>query len=324
MQYLDFQLLPGDKTDIQRNRYNIINKPKEPYKTLPLLSRGERDIDDSDEDFEDTMEIPSCSELKRMWKIARRLHNHAIKTNEIPQKLHPFSSFESDRFRASQRFKSPKNKSFKYNNRKKIKTKGSKEIAETSYGLIRYAPSDPVKRPGSGNGIYKILKDLNPEVEYNENKDAGAWATGIREFEPESRNIRPFDSLRNKLRQDKKLPPMPNKDESQRSDYWGKVITHYKNKEREQSSFDKVKEKLYSDKYSGLSSARLNYRDDTSGPIGSVSDTTFGQHWKHRKFDRKNERRQKNKKRKKGRSRKKNFRGTKQYKLQNFLMKGQH
>jgi len=117
---------------------------------------------------------------------------------------------------------------------------------------------------------------------------------------------------------------MPNKDESQRSDYWGKVITHYKNKEREQSSFDKVKEKLYSDKYSGLSSARLNYRDDTSGPIGSVSDTTFGQHWKHRKFDRKNERRQKNKKRKKGRSRKKNFRGTKQYKLQNFLMKGQH
>lgn len=76
-----------------------------------------------------------------MWKIARRIHHHAIKTNEIPQKLHPFSDFESDRFRASQRFK---NKHSRYTSNRKNSAKkfnkslkGSKEVAETNYGIIR-------------------------------------------------------------------------------------------------------------------------------------------------------------------------------------------
>ena len=104
-----------------------------------MLNRGEREADeggDDDDDFQDNVRVPSCSELKKMWKIARRIHNHAIKTNEIPQKLHPFSSFESDRFRASQRIKNRENKQNKYRSRKKP-DKGSKEVADASFGIIR-------------------------------------------------------------------------------------------------------------------------------------------------------------------------------------------
>ena len=92
----------------------------------------------------------------------------------------------------------------------------------------RYAPSETVKRPGSGEKVYDVLRKLNPDVDYKSNKDAGDWATGIVEFEPETIKVRPFDTLRNKLRTEKKLPPMPEKGVSQRKDIWGKVITHYK------------------------------------------------------------------------------------------------
>lgn len=138
IQYVDFDLLPEDqKSDskLSRSRYNVYENG-EPKTKLPLLSRGERETDDADE-FEDNVKIPSCSELRKMWKIARRIHHHAIKTNEIPQKLHPFSDFESDRFRAAQRLK---NKLSKYNNRKNKShkpTKGSKEVAETDFGVVR-------------------------------------------------------------------------------------------------------------------------------------------------------------------------------------------
>ena len=143
IQYVDFDLLTdvsddqNSDSELARSRYNLYENG-EPKTELPLLSRGEREIDD-DDDFEDNVKIPSCSELRKMWKIARRIHHHAIKTNEIPQKLHPFSNFESDRFRASQRFK---NKHLKYSNRKNVAKsnkpmKGSKEVAETNYGIVR-------------------------------------------------------------------------------------------------------------------------------------------------------------------------------------------
>merc|ERR1712203_809938 len=163
------------------------------------MGRGEREIDDEDE-FEDNVKIPSCSELRKMWKIARRIHQHAIKTNQIPQKLHPFSNFESDRFRTSRRFsKNRFSKSRENKNSKTSKTSpaGSKETPETNYGT---------------------------------EKDSGSWTTKMIKFEPETPNIRAFDTLRNKLRQDKKLPPMPEKSFSKQKDYWGKIITHYKNK----------------------------------------------------------------------------------------------
>ena len=137
IQYVDFDLLSEDQnsdSQLSRSRYNVYENG-EPKTKLPLLSRGERDIDD--DDFEDNVKIPSCSELRKMWKIARRIHHHAIKTNEIPQKLHPFSDFESDRFRPAQRLK---NKLSKYNNRKNKshkQTKGSKEVADTNFGIVR-------------------------------------------------------------------------------------------------------------------------------------------------------------------------------------------
>ena len=137
IQYVDFDLLSEDQnsdSQLSRSRYNVYENG-EPKTKLPLLSRGERDIDD--DDFEDNVKVPSCSELRKMWKIARRIHHHAIKTNEIPQKLHPFSDFESDRFRAAQRLK---NKLSKYKNRKNKshkQTKGSKEVTDTNFGIVR-------------------------------------------------------------------------------------------------------------------------------------------------------------------------------------------
>ena len=89
-----------------------------------------------------------------MWKIARRIHQRAIRTNEIPQQLpDPFSSFESDRFRTARR-------------QHRTRTRGDKErVTEAgNYGTVRYSPSDPVKRPGSG--VYDVLRRLNPEVTY--------------------------------------------------------------------------------------------------------------------------------------------------------------
>ena len=90
----------------------------------------------------------------------------------------------------------------------------------------RYAPSDPVKRPGGK--VYDVLRELNPETNYGTEKDSGSWTTKMIKFEPETPNIRAFDTLRNKLRQDKKLPPMPEKSFSKQKDFWGKIITHYK------------------------------------------------------------------------------------------------
>ena len=91
---------------------------------------------------------------------------------------------------------------------------------------VRYGPTDPVKRPGGK--VYDVLRQLNPETNYGAEKESGSWTTKMIKFEPETPNIRAFDTLRNKLRQDKKLPPMPEKSFSKQKDYWGKIITHYK------------------------------------------------------------------------------------------------
>jgi len=323
IEYVDFNLLSGDQVDVSRNKYHLYNEDDEPStEHLPLLSRGERETDTDDDDWDDNVKVPSCSELKKMWKIARRIHNRAIKTNEVPQKsFHPFSGFESDRFRTAQRLKNKSKYKIKsLNGADRYSTSGSKEVSDNNFGIIRYAPSDTVKRPGSGEKVYDVLRKMNPGVKYSSVKDPGDWATGVMEFEPEAVNIRPFDTLRNKLREEKKLPPMPEKSVSQRQDIWGKVLTHYKNKGNVKSNLDTLKEQLLSD---SRRSSRLNYRDETSAPIQtsySRGDTTFGQHWNSRKSLRKH-RKSKNKKRKKGR--KKKFRGSKNYDLKNFFMKGQ-
>ena len=160
IQYVDFDLISGnvdrqyaeifswskfvsffleEESELPKTRYNLVDDSGKASSNLPLLSRGIREIETSD-DFEDNVKVPSCSELRKMWKIARRIHHHAIKTNQIPQKLHPFSNFESDRFRTSRRFN--KNRFSKTRENKNSKTSktsqaGSKETAEANYGIIR-------------------------------------------------------------------------------------------------------------------------------------------------------------------------------------------
>ena len=94
--------------------------------------------------------------------------------------------------------------------------------------FLRYSPLDPVKRPGSGEKVYDVLRKMNPDISYAEEKDPGAWTTKIVQFEPEKSIVRPFDTLRNRLREEKKLPPMPERGVGHRKEYWGNIVTHYK------------------------------------------------------------------------------------------------
>lgn len=322
IQYVDFDLISGDRPQLSKSKYDLVDDQGRTSSNLPLLSRGIREIETSD-DFEDNVKVPSCSELKKMWKIARRIHHHAIKTNEIPQKLHPFSNFESDRFRASRRLNKnrfSKNRELKNSRTSKSSLKGSKETAQANYGIVSYGPSDPVKRPGGK--VYDVLRKLNPKTNYGHEKDSGSWTTKIIKYEPEKPNTRAFDTLRNELRQDKKLPPMPEKSFGRQREYWGKILTHYKNKNKVKSNLDRVRDELLSESQrSSTKVSRLNYRDDSSGPIQSGSDTTFGKHWNNRKSRKQKLNRKQRKKKRKNSDRKK-FRNSRN-RLQNFLMKGQ-
>ena len=83
LEYLDFELINGDKSsDLSRNRYDLTDTLGVRSSNLPVLSRGVREIEDLEEFGEDTVNEPSCSELRKMWRIARRLHKHAIKVPE--------------------------------------------------------------------------------------------------------------------------------------------------------------------------------------------------------------------------------------------------
>ena len=112
LEVVDFELMtdplpPSQQYNVRnfggRNKYDLVVEPlvnsrNRNRNRLPLLSRGERDLEEEEEEGEGEEEEPSCQELRKMWRIARRIHNKAIKTNKIPQEqLHPFSSFESDR-----------------------------------------------------------------------------------------------------------------------------------------------------------------------------------------------------------------------------------
>jgi len=276
LEYLDFELINGDKSsDLSRNRYDLTDTLGVRSSNLPLLSRGVREIEDLEEFGEDTVNEPSCSELRKMWRIARRLHKHAIQTNEIPQKLHPFSSFESDRFRAQRRFRGSKHLNRNRNlvgfrKTSAVDSDPSKEVASsTDYGTIKYAPSDPVKRPR--NRVYDVLRELNPGQSYSTDKSPGAWNTGIIEFEPAHEETRPFDKLRNELRKEKNQPPMPEKSLSKSKQIWGKALSHYKSKAAAgKSKFDLVRDQL-------LQTDKARNSRDISRDSIVGSNTSYGQ-----------------------------------------------
>ena len=56
VEYVDFDLLSGDKSDLSRNRYDLVDDFGSRSSGLPLLSRGVRDIEESDEGREVTKE----------------------------------------------------------------------------------------------------------------------------------------------------------------------------------------------------------------------------------------------------------------------------
>ena len=61
---------------MNRNRYDWAGKNQNGGRRrnnqLPLLSRGERETDY--DDFLDGEKVPSCRELKKMWRLARKIH----------------------------------------------------------------------------------------------------------------------------------------------------------------------------------------------------------------------------------------------------------
>jgi len=38
---------------------------------------------------------PSCEDLRKMWRLARKMQDHAIRTNEIRPELHPFLTYST-------------------------------------------------------------------------------------------------------------------------------------------------------------------------------------------------------------------------------------
>jgi hypothetical protein len=322
LEYLDFELINGDKSsDLSRNRYDLTNTLGVRSSNLPLLSRGVREIEDLEEFGEDSVNEPSCSELRKMWRIARRLHKHAIQTNEIPQKLHPFSSFESDRFRAQRRFRGSKhlnrNRMVGFRKTSAVDSDPSKEVASsTDYGTIKYAPSDPVKRPR--NRVYDVLRELNPGQSYSTDKSPGAWNTGIIEFEPAHEETRPFDKLRNELRKDKNQAPMPEKSVSKSKQIWGKALSHYKSKAGK-SKFNVVRDQLLQ------TDKPRNSRDISRDSIGAAgSNTSYGQRLGRKKSIQERRRSQRKKKRRQRdrKGRKKNRRQQSSRFPSNYLLKG--
>lgn len=72
VEYVDFSLLPatspGGSSDLAAVRYDLMSAGggREREGALPLLSRGVRDItNDEEEEEEDSVRVPSCSELRR-------------------------------------------------------------------------------------------------------------------------------------------------------------------------------------------------------------------------------------------------------------------
>ena len=67
VEYVDFSLLPDASSDLAAVRYDLMSAVggREREGALPLLSRGVRDITDEEEEEEDSVRVPSCSELRR-------------------------------------------------------------------------------------------------------------------------------------------------------------------------------------------------------------------------------------------------------------------
>jgi hypothetical protein len=313
-----------------RNRYNIVDNQNS-RRRLPLLNRGVRDLSDisgrdidTEIDSEDTLSEPTCGELRRMWRIARRIHQHAIETNEIPQELHPFSNFEADRFRAERRFGRVNmglrringlrgfrpSKARQSEDSDKIKekniSKGSKEFVmpdddEQVFGTIKSAPGDTVKRPRDrGDRIRDVfrLSHMPKPGKYNPYSpvDRDTFVEGqVREFSPvETTTRRPIHRLHDENRKAKGLPPLKT------SDYpvFGKPRNFHKPKPK--SSLDILLESMRDGRSTSSSqpraSSRLNYRDDSSSAIQPAAmATSYGQQiqWDRRK-SRKNKKRRKN------------------------------
>ena len=65
----------GDQSSsnyLERSRYDWAGRRDKNRRPLPLLSRGERETDF--DDYLDGEKVPSCRELRKMWKLARKIH----------------------------------------------------------------------------------------------------------------------------------------------------------------------------------------------------------------------------------------------------------
>ena len=84
VELVHFQLMDGSE-DVSKNRYDMVppyslsSRPTQPSRfALPLLSRGERDT--GFDEYLDGEAEPSCRELKKMWRLARKIHNKVMQS----------------------------------------------------------------------------------------------------------------------------------------------------------------------------------------------------------------------------------------------------
>lgn len=177
-------------------------------------------------------EEPSCADLRRMWRLARKLQQEAVESNEIPREMHPFkaaagSSYSTTIDKSSRSREEPTqaSQSNKELHRKKFSADDADEPEteneqEQVYGIVKtHAPPqapqvrDPTKEILSG--LWRSASSRSSRPSSSQNTGHHTPSGGKKHFQPyfgrirthsqpdsssmQSKPISKFQLLRNEL-----------------------------------------------------------------------------------------------------------------------------
>lgn len=176
-------------------------------------------------------EEPSCADLRRMWRLARKLQQEAIESNEIPSEMHPFKAASTGSYsttidKSSRRREEPNQalQSNKELQRKKFSSavsdkadtvavndeEPSEENPEQVYGIVKtHAPPqapqvrDPTKEILSGLWRSTSSRSLPSQMSQTQNSPASSFhhTGGKKHFQPYFGRIRTHSPSSNQIGQ---------------------------------------------------------------------------------------------------------------------------
>jgi len=177
-------------------------------------------------------EEPSCADLRRMWRLARKLQQEAIESNEIPSEMHPFKAASAGSYsttidKSSRRREEPNQalQSNKELQRKKFSSavsdkadtvavndeEPSEETPDQVYGIVKtHAPPqapqvrDPTKEILSGLWRSTSSRSLPSQMSQTQNSPASSrfhHTGGKKHFQPYFGRIRTHSPSSNQIGQ---------------------------------------------------------------------------------------------------------------------------